>query len=80
MGGSKLRDEPANVIVMCSLINLAMESDPKIADAARIYGWKLASWEDPRERYVLDLVSGIWFRLDNVYGRIESRKDLSADC
>ena len=80
MGGSKLLDTPANVIVMCSAINLGMEMDPALAEAAKSYGWKLASWEDPEKRYVLDLSKGLWFRLDNSYGRIATRKDPNADC
>ena len=80
IGGSKLRDTPANVIVMCSAVNLAMEADPAVAQAAKIYGWKLASWEDASERLVLDLRLGLWFRLDDKYGRVATRTDLNADC
>jgi len=46
MGGSKLQDRLDNLIVLCSAMNLAIESDSTQADYAREHGWKLNSWDD----------------------------------
>jgi hypothetical protein len=48
MGGSKVRDVPSNIIVICSWLNSAMESDPKVAEQARRLGWKLKAGDDPK--------------------------------
>lgn len=65
MGGSKTRDLPSNVIVMCSYANGLMESDAAFADYARSKGWKLGSWQRPDEEPVWDVTTGVWFLLDN---------------
>lgn len=49
MGGSKLRDHPANIVAMCSIFNGLIESDEAAASMARLYGWKLRPWEDPTQ-------------------------------
>ena len=46
MGGSKLQDRLDNLIVLCSVLNGAIESDAVQADYAREHGWKLNSWDD----------------------------------
>jgi hypothetical protein len=46
MGGSKLQDRLDNLIVLCSVLNCAIESDAVQADYARDHGWKLNSWDD----------------------------------
>ena len=46
IGGSKLQDRLDNLIVLCSAMNLAIESDATQADYAREHGWKLNSWDD----------------------------------
>jgi hypothetical protein len=61
MGGSKAREEPSNVIVMCSMINGLMESDPIMAQMAREFGWKLESWQKTSEVPVFDVTSGVWY-------------------
>lgn len=67
MGGSKARDVPSNVIVMCSMMNTAMESNAKTAEMARDYGWKLRSFEDPAEVPVFYQTLGVWVLLDDQY-------------
>lgn len=47
MGGSKARDVPSNIIVVCSWLNNAMEADAKIAEQARANGWKLQAGDHP---------------------------------
>jgi hypothetical protein len=61
MGGSKARDEPSNVIVMCSNVNGLMESDPIMAQMARDWGWKLESWQNPAEVPVFNATQNEWF-------------------
>jgi hypothetical protein len=63
MGGSKARDEPANVIVMCSMVNGLMESDPIMAEMAREFGWKLESWQNPVDVPIFEATSGVWYFL-----------------
>ena len=75
MGGSKLLNNPANIIVMCAAINLAMEADPGLAEAAHKYGWKLDGWADPVTRPVFDRSKGVWFYLDNDFNRVVTRKE-----
>jgi hypothetical protein len=75
MGGSKIRDNAANIIVMCAEINTAMESDSRIAEAAQKYGWKIESWAESTDRAVYDRPKGLWFYLDNDYNRVQTRKE-----
>lgn len=70
MGGSKLRDQPSNLVVLCSLFNGLIESNAQAADFAKGYGWKLKYWQDPLKEPVYDRVSGLWFTLDDEFGRI----------
>jgi hypothetical protein len=46
MGGSKVLDRADNLIVLCTAMNLLIESDPRAATEAKEFGWKLASWDD----------------------------------
>lgn len=69
MGGSKRKDNPANLVILCSRFNGAIESDPEQAALARRYGWKLASWQDPLDEPVYDALAGKWFALDDGFGR-----------
>lgn len=74
MGGSKILDRPANVIVMCSAQNSLIESDAQYAEAARAYGWKLSRWEVPEEVPFYDLATGTWNLIDNIYNRTITQK------
>lgn len=67
MGGSKSRDVPSNIIVICSWLNSAMESDAKIADQARRLGWKLGSGDDPKVEPVYHYTQQ-WRVLDDSFG------------
>jgi len=66
-GGSKERNRPSNVLVMCSAFNGLIEADAEAAALARKYGWKLESWEDPED--VPFFAEGKWWFVDNLYGR-----------
>jgi hypothetical protein len=48
-GGSKLRDVPSNIVVLCSQANLLLESNAEFAELGRKLGWKLRSHENPLE-------------------------------
>lgn len=81
MGGSKVRDVPSNIIVMCSYWNGAMESDARAAEVARKYGWKLSGHDTPKDRDVYYPAEGVWYRLDDDYGKelvSEHRSDIAS--
>lgn len=67
MGGSKERDVPSNIIVICSWLNNAMESDDVVANLARHYGWKLRAGDVPRETPIWHY-RGEYRILDDDYG------------
>lgn len=69
MGGSKLRDVPSNIVILCSWLNGLIESDSKYADFARENGWKLNSWDDPKSVPVRDKVSGVAYFLSDDFTR-----------
>lgn len=75
MGGSKLLDRPANVIVMCSGLNILIEQNADLAAQARAYGWKLERWQSPEEVPIYDRATGEWYLLDNEYQRITYKKE-----
>lgn len=66
MGGSKERDVPSNIIVMCSRINYLMEADAAWAEQARAKGWKLVSGQDPSNTPFWHYQRG-WTYLDDAY-------------
>lgn len=73
MGGSKKRDVPSNIVVLCARINGEIESDAIMAEVARQYGWKLKTWQEPLGAPVLDLPSGKWYLLTDSFTRNESK-------
>ena len=74
MGGSKLLDRPANVIVMCSEMNGWIESYAGYARLARSYGWKLARWDSPEDTPFYDMGTDTWNQIDNLYNRTITTK------
>lgn len=71
MGGSKVRDVPSNLVVLCSVLNGLIESDSRYARVAKEYGWKLESWQNPREVKVFSTILGKWLLLDDEFGYSE---------
>jgi hypothetical protein len=69
MGGSKLGNKASNLIVLCSLYNGQIESNPDQARFARQMGWKIESWEDPASIPVCDSLTGLWWYLTDDYQR-----------
>jgi hypothetical protein len=71
MGGSKgSANDPSNILSVCAELNGLMESDSKVADQARLYGWKLYQYEDPEVVPIYDSITGFAYRLTNDYKRI----------
>jgi hypothetical protein len=69
MGGSKLRDTPSNILLVCALLNGAMEQQSEVAEDARRFGWKLESWQDPLVVPIYDAVTGFLYRLKDDYSK-----------
>jgi hypothetical protein len=70
MGGSKARDVPSNIIVLCSYANGLLESDAALAAIARDYGWKVSTNSDWRAAPVYDLQTKEWVLLNDGFERI----------
>lgn len=70
MGGSKERNVPSNVVVLCSALNGLIESSSDYAEVAKANGWKLLTSDDPEKSPYYDLKTGRWYLLDNFYSRI----------
>jgi hypothetical protein len=77
IGGSKLLDRPANILVVCAWLNGAMESDPKVAAMARSYGWKLARWQTPEDTPFYDRATELWWLLDDQFNRVTTIRKAS---
>jgi hypothetical protein len=69
MGGSKARDVPSNIVVLCSAMNTAIESNAAAAKESKFYGWKLETWQDPLTEPVYDTQKNEWFLLDDKFHR-----------
>ena len=68
MGGSKLLDNPSNLVLICSEFNGLMESNSGQAEFARKMGLKLSSWENPAE--VPIFYGGEYWLLDDNWNKI----------
>lgn len=69
MGGSKARDVPSNIIVLCSRLNQQVEDNAEVAAKARKLGWKLQSWQDPLSEPFWHFRLG-WVMIDDGFGLI----------
>jgi hypothetical protein len=69
MGGSKLLDTPSNILLVCALLNGAMEQQSEVAEDAKRYGWKLESWQDPLVIPIYDAITGFLYRLKDDYSK-----------
>lgn len=63
MGGSKRRDNPANIMIICSQFNWMMEANAEAQRMAKQWGYKIDSWQDPEKVPVFNVTLGRWFRL-----------------
>lgn len=71
MGGSKILDVPSNLIVLCSAMNSAIESNAAIASRAKDFGWKLSSW-DSFDHPVFNTNQNKWYVLDDKFNLVET--------
>jgi len=69
MGGSKLRDNPANIVVLCSKMNTLIESNAYWRRCALIYGWKLTQQDNPLTAPVYSVLDGRWWLLNDNFTR-----------
>lgn len=65
-GGS---NQPSNIIVLCAAANGLLESDPDFAAVGLSNGWKISRWGDSLSEPVFDRSRGIWWLLDDSFGR-----------
>lgn len=79
MGGSKSRDVPSNIVVVCAMLNFLMENDVATAKWARRMGWKLSGSGDPSLMPLYDAQSAEWVLLDDDFNRRALGKDFNAD-
>lgn len=79
MGGSKTRDKPSNIIVLCSMMNNLLESNADGAEMARGYGWKLRPGDDPTETPVWLPLHQLWVLLTDDYDVINQRREPNAN-
>jgi hypothetical protein len=63
MGGSRKRNNYANIIVLCSASNGLLESDANFAGIGRKYGWKISQYDNPLEVPIYEAWSGLWYKL-----------------
>lgn len=70
MGGSKKADVPSNLIVLCSAMNLLIESDIGAKGAALQFGWKISKWDTPFLKPVFDMNTHQWYLLDDNWMRV----------
>ena len=71
MGGSKAADVPSNLIVLCSEMNLLIESDFQARAAALQFGWKLSKWDTPLLKPVFDMNTHQWYLLNDDWTRVQ---------
>lgn len=65
MGGSKERNRPSNIVVLCSAFNGLIEANASAAALAIKHGIKLQSWQDPLSTPVWYASESAWFLLDD---------------
>jgi hypothetical protein len=73
MGGSKERDVPSNIIVLCSDMNNYIEQSVDWRAEAVEFGWKLESWQDPLTTPFFDRSDGCWYLIDDKFNRVLDR-------
>lgn len=64
-GGSKERNKPSNIVVLCSAFNGLIEANADAAALAQAHGIKLMSWQDPESEPIYYAAESAWYLLDN---------------
>lgn len=70
MGGSKERDVPSNIIVLCADMNHYIESSSDWRKEAIEFGWKLTAGQDPATTPFYDRSDGYWYLIDDKFNRV----------
>lgn len=70
MGGSKERDTPSNILLLCAEANTRLESDWRFASFGRKMGWKVSTFGDPKLQPVYHAGLDQWRVLDDAWGFI----------
>lgn len=63
-GGRNSAEHPANGILLCWLLNVALEQDADLAAWAEEMGWKISTHADPTTVPVTDATTGERYLLD----------------
>lgn len=71
LGGSRLRSNASNIVVVCSLSNGLFEASESHSRAAQRYGWKLRAGQDPESTPVFDAYEGVWYLLADDFTRTQ---------
>ena len=79
MGGSKKLDTVANIVVMCSQMNLFLETNPEIAEWGRSNGWKLRTGQTPETSPLWLPRLGFWALLGTDYDIKNLQGETNAD-
>lgn len=79
MGGSKKKDVPSNIVVLCSRMNDLVERSQSHLLQARMAGWKLWQGEEPSQTPLWDANRREWVLLGDDYTRtaVAGRQPLS---
>lgn len=67
-----MRSNASNIVVVCSHANGMFEASEAASRAAQKYGWKLREGQDPLTTPVFDAYDGVWYYLDDNYGKRET--------
>lgn len=73
MGGSKLLDNPENLVLMDSIINGLITHDKDWERKAFKYGWSLESWQDPATEPFYHIGLHQWVQPDGDWNLLPAR-------
>ena len=71
MGGSRMRSNASNIVVVCSHSNGMFEASEGASLVAQRFGWKLRAGQDPLSSPVFDTYDGVWYLFDDDFNRIQ---------
>lgn len=69
MGGSKTKDNAANLILLCWFVNFEMEASDVKARIAEKAGWKVSKYADPATIAIWHHPSQRWLLLNDAWER-----------
>lgn len=71
MGGSKAKDVPSNIVVLCAKANNDLESSSGFATLGRHFGWKLVAGQVPSQTPIF--IGSQWWLLNDKFGRVRAQ-------